>query len=83
MEHDVKKPKRVIRLPETELRTGLKKSTIYERLANGDFPKPVNLGSRAVGWIESDVDDWIEARIAERNYQSGAIKCTQSLQEDA
>lgn len=75
MENEAQKPKRVIRLPETELRTGLKKSTIYERLANGEFPKPINLGSRAVGWIESDIEDWIEARIAERNYASGATKC--------
>lgn len=69
------KPKRIIRLPETEQRTGLKKSTIYERVATGDFPRPISLGSRAVGWIESDIEEWIDARIAERNYHSDAPKC--------
>lgn len=55
--------KRILRLPETEYRTGLKKSTIYERVASGDFPKPINLGSRAIGWLEQDIEDWIDARI--------------------
>jgi prophage regulatory protein len=63
MEQDVKKPKRVIRLPETELRTGLKKSTIYEFIANGSFPKPINLGSRAVGWLEEEIDQWLDTKI--------------------
>jgi len=56
---------RILRLPEVQRRTGLSRSTIYVRLEQGRFPKPVSLGARAVGWIESEVDEWIRERIAE------------------
>ena len=43
------------------------------RLAEGRFPRPVSLGSRAVGWIEAEVDEWIRERIAEsRDMESAA-----------
>jgi prophage regulatory protein len=45
--------------------TGLARSTIYERIATGGFPKPIHLGPRSVGWIADEVEDWIAARIAE------------------
>ena len=54
---------RFLRLPEVLARTGLSRSTIYVRLDEGRFPRPVSLGGRAVGWIEAEVDDWIRARI--------------------
>ena len=55
---------RFLRLPEVLARTGLSRSTIYVRLEQGRFPRPVSLGGRAVGWIESEVDGWIRERIA-------------------
>ena len=55
---------RFLRLPEVLARTGLSRSTIYVRLDQGRFPRPVSLGGRAVGWIESEVDEWIRERIA-------------------
>ena len=59
---------RFLRLPEVLARTRLSRSTIYVRLGQGRFPRPVSLGARAVGWIESEVDEWIRARIvASRN----------------
>ncbi len=58
------KPHSFIRLPETKKRTGLSRSSIYLRVQHGNFPAPVSLGARAVGWIESEVDQWIAARIA-------------------
>ena len=58
-------PTRFVRLPEVVARTGLSRSTIYVRLAEGCFPQPVPLGARAVGWIEPEVDNWIRERIAE------------------
>ena len=58
-------PTRFLRLPEVQARTGLSRSTIYVRLEQGRFPSPVSLGSRAVGWIEAEVDEWIRERIAE------------------
>ena len=58
-------PIRFLRLPEVMKRTGLSRSTIYVRLAAGCFPRPVALGSRAVGWIEAEVEEWVAERIAE------------------
>ncbi len=56
---------RFLRLPEVLARTGLSRSTVYVRLEQGRFPRPVSLGGRAVGWIEAEVDDWIRDRIDE------------------
>ena len=55
---------RFLRLPEVLARTGLSRSTIYVRLEQGRFPRPVSLGSRAVGWVEAEVDEWMRERIA-------------------
>lgn len=59
-------PARVLRLPAVLARTGLSRSTIHRRLAEGRFPKPVALGPRAVGWIEAEVDQWIRQIAASR-----------------
>lgn len=53
---------RILRRPEVEARTGLSRSTIYLWIQQGEFPKPVALGARLVGWRESDVNAWLEAR---------------------
>jgi prophage regulatory protein len=55
--------RRFLRLPEVIARTGLSRSTIYVRIEQGRFPRPVSLGARAVGWIEEEVDDWMGERI--------------------
>lgn len=47
--------------------TGLATSTIYEKMAQGQFPRPVRIGPRAVAWIEEEVADWQRARIDERD----------------
>lgn len=53
----------LLRLPAVQARTGLSRSTIYLRISEKRFPSPVSLGGRAVAWIESDIDKWIEDRI--------------------
>lgn len=53
----------ILRLPTVKARTGLSRSTIYLRVAEGSFPAPVSLGGRAVGWIEAEVNDWLAKRI--------------------
>jgi prophage regulatory protein len=58
--------KRIIRRPEVEAKTGLKHSEIYERISKGRFPPQVPLGVKAVGWLEHEIDQWIDARTAER-----------------
>jgi prophage regulatory protein len=55
----------ILRRRQVETLTGLKRSTIYERVAQGHFPKPIHLGPRSVGWLANEIDDWIAARIAE------------------
>ncbi len=57
-------PARVLRITQVQARTGLSRSSIYVRVANGSFPKPIRLGARAIGWIESEVDAWIREQIA-------------------
>ena len=57
-------PARVLRLPRVQTSTGLARSTIYVRVADGSFPQPIRLGARTVGWIESEVDQWIQDQIA-------------------
>jgi len=54
----------ILRLPAVKAVTGLSRSTIYLRIAEGSFPRPVSLGQRAVGWIEAEVQQWLEQQIA-------------------
>jgi prophage regulatory protein len=58
---------RIIKLKEVMGCTGLGRSSIYKQISDGKFPKSVSLGDRAVGWIDSEVEDWILSRIAERD----------------
>lgn len=53
-----------LRRKSVEMRTGLKRSTIYELIQEKSFPRPITIGSRAVGWLESDIDKWICERVA-------------------
>ncbi len=53
----------ILRLPEVKRSTGLSRSTIYLRIAEGRFPKPIGLGGRAVGWLEAEVQEWLTRRI--------------------
>lgn len=55
----------ILRLPEVKARTGLSRSTIYARVSEGTFPKPVSLGARAVGWIDHEIQEWINSCISE------------------
>jgi prophage regulatory protein len=52
---------RVLRLPEVERVTGLKRSTIYRDIQAGRFPPPVKLGKQASGWKASAIAAWIAA----------------------
>ena len=57
----------ILRLPSVIKLTGLSRSAIYDMIAKGDFPKQIKLTSRSSGWIETEVQSWIESRIAERD----------------
>lgn len=51
----------LLRLPAVISATGLQRSTIYERMAKGTFPKNINLGGRAVAWRQSAIQAWVES----------------------
>ncbi len=54
----------ILRRRQVEKRVGLTRSPLYARIKAGTFPKPVQLGNgRAVGWVESEVNDWIAEQI--------------------
>ena len=58
---------KILRRRAVESVSGLPTSTLYERMARGQFPKPVKLGLRSVGWLEDEVTAWQEERVAERD----------------
>ena len=65
----------ILRLPAVKSRTGLSRSTIYLKVAEGTFPKPISLGARAVGWVDTEVDSWVSGRIEQsRKAPDGRLK---------
>lgn len=52
----------LLRLAQVEKATGLKKSSIYEKIKTGGFPAAVRLGSRSVAWRSDEIQNWIEER---------------------
>ncbi|MBS1169620.1 MAG: phage transcriptional regulator, AlpA [Burkholderiaceae bacterium] len=56
-------PQNILKLPAVISRTTLSKSSIYAGVKNGTFPAPIQLGARSVGWIESEISEFIQARI--------------------
>ncbi len=58
----------ILRRSRVEELTGLSRSTIYELMENGKFPRPISIGAgRAVGWLEDEILQWQNARIAARD----------------
>ncbi|WP_289083450.1 AlpA family transcriptional regulator [uncultured Spongiibacter sp.] len=53
----------ILRLPTVKARTGLSRSSIYLRISENRFPKPIALGGRAVGWIEEEISEWLDEQI--------------------
>jgi prophage regulatory protein len=60
-------PVKILRIAQVRERTGLATSSIYKLISEGDFPRPVALTERTVGWPEHEVDDFIASRIAQRD----------------
>ena len=59
--------RKILRLPQVEEVTGESRSTIYKRISEDEFPKPVKLGAKSVGWVEEEIAAYNEARIAARD----------------
>ena len=60
------KPRRFLRLKQVKALVGYSRTSIYEKIKAGEFPKPYPLGARAVGWLADDIEAWIESRIKAR-----------------
>lgn len=52
------------RLNAVKLKIGLSRSSIYVMMAAGTFPKSISLGLRSVAWLDSDIDAWIDSKVA-------------------
>ena len=57
----------ILRRKQVEKRTGLSRSTIYLRIYEGTFPRPIKLGARAVGWLENEIEAWLAERMEIRD----------------
>lgn len=64
---------RILRLKDVIEKTGLARSTIYKYLDAGTFPKPIPLGGRSVGWVDSEVHEWIAEKIENRNIENHSM----------
>lgn len=64
---------RLIKLKEVINSTGLGRSSIYNYISDGRFPKPVSLGGRAVAWVEEEIEEWIQEKINGRD--AGDSEC--------
>ncbi|AWB01066.1 MULTISPECIES: AlpA family transcriptional regulator [Vibrio] len=60
---------RFLRLNDVIAATGLSRSTIYKFMDEEVFPKTIPLGGRAVAWLESEIEEWMEQRLALRDSQ--------------
>ncbi len=58
-------PKLILRWPEVKRRTGLCRSYVYFLIGKNKFPPPIKLGERASGWLEHEINQWIECRVTE------------------
>jgi prophage regulatory protein len=67
-------PQRILRRAEVEQTTGLPRAAIYDKIARGKFPRPIKLGKRSVGWLETEIVAWQTALIAERDRPSALGK---------
>ena len=61
---------RLLRRPDVELLTGKTRAGIYEDMSAGKFPRPVKIGPRAVAWVESEIEEWLQQRIDDRDNQA-------------
>jgi len=66
----------ILRIPNVKRSTGLSRSTIYLRITQGTFPKPVSLGGRAVGWLDAEVQQGLQRRIEASRSESGGAGAT-------
>ncbi|SNT28580.1 transcriptional regulator, AlpA family [Noviherbaspirillum humi] len=67
---------RVLKLQEVMAKVGMKKTSIYRAISVHDFPAPISLGAQAVGWVEAEIDAWIESRMQARQVYKFGLDLT-------
>lgn len=60
---------RILRLPDVKEKCSISRSSIYQGMADGTFPQSIPLGTRMVGWSQSEIDEWIESKLNARSEQ--------------
>lgn len=71
----------IIRLPQAIAKTGLSRSTIYSLVARGEFPKRIQLSTRSMGFLESEINEWIENKLSQRGQVNKMIELLKFLDE--
>ncbi len=61
---------KILKLPAVIAITGKCRSAVYQQISEGTVPKQINLGPRAVGWLESEIQEWIDSRISARDEET-------------
>ena len=64
---------KILRMPEVMKNTGLARSTIYKMIAEEIFPNQICLGKKSVGWLESDIQNWIQEKISQSNIDHKSV----------
>ena len=59
----------IIKINAVKQQTNLSVASIYRLAKQGDFPKPIKLGAKASGWLQSEIDDWIQSRLNARDLE--------------
>ena len=58
---------KILRMPAVKRKLSISKATIYRWIKNGEFPAPLQLGPRTVGWSEDSIEKWLASRSCERD----------------
>jgi prophage regulatory protein len=64
---EFKSPETFLRLRQVRALVGFGRTQIYRRINEDTFPRPVRLGPQSVAWVESEVREWMQQRILERD----------------
>jgi prophage regulatory protein len=63
----------LLRLPAVKIKSGLKTSAIYDQMAKGEFPRPVNITDHAVAWYEDEIEEWQATRPRVKKYKAVGV----------
>ncbi|WP_234701714.1 helix-turn-helix transcriptional regulator [Glaesserella parasuis] len=77
--HIMERAERFLKIDDVVARSGLAKTSIYRRIRSGQFPKSINLGGRRVVWLESELNEWMNAQIERNQREQQNAKQSRSI----